>query len=68
VVARAWVALFIVAGGVVTDLGRMLSHGAIVAREMGIPAVVGTNNASRIIRDRQRIRIDGGQGLVELLE
>jgi phosphohistidine swiveling domain-containing protein len=63
-----WISLFVVAGGVVTDLGGMLSHGAIVAREMGIPCVVGTKTASRTIRDGQRIRIDGNRGIVALLD
>jgi pyruvate,water dikinase len=63
----SWISLFVVAAGVVTDLGGMLSHGAIVAREMGIPCVVGTKTASRTIRDGQRIRIDGDRGRVEVL-
>jgi phosphoenolpyruvate synthase/pyruvate phosphate dikinase len=63
-----WISLFLVAGGVVTDLGGMLSHGAIVAREMGIPCVVGTRTASRTIRDGQRVRIDGDRGVVTLLD
>jgi phosphohistidine swiveling domain-containing protein len=63
-----WVSLFLVAGGVVTDLGGMLSHGAIVAREMGIPCVVGTKTASRTILDGQRIRIDGDSGVVTVLD
>lgn len=63
-----WISLFVVAGGVVTDLGGMLSHGAIVAREMGIPCVVGTKTATRTIADGQRIRIDGDRGVVTLLD
>ena len=63
-----WISLFVVAAGVVTDLGGMLSHGAIVAREMGIPCVVGTKTASRTIRDGQRIRLDGDRGVVVLLD
>jgi pyruvate,water dikinase len=64
----SWISLFVVAGGVVTDLGGMLSHGAIVARELGIPCVVGTRTASRTVRDGQRIRVDGERGTVELLD
>ncbi|HEX4249839.1 MAG TPA: PEP-utilizing enzyme [Pseudonocardia sp.] len=64
----SWISLFVVAAGVVTDLGGMLSHGAIVARELGIPCVVGTRTASRAIRDGQRIRVDGERGVVELLD
>jgi phosphohistidine swiveling domain-containing protein len=63
----SWVSLFLVAGGVVTDLGGLLSHGAIVAREMGLPCVVGTRVASGTIVDGQRIRVDGDAGLVEVL-
>ncbi|GAA5168619.1 hypothetical protein GCM10023321_62980 [Pseudonocardia eucalypti] len=63
----SWVSLFLVAGGVVTDHGGMLSHGPIVARELGLPCVCGTNDGSRRIRDGQRIRVDGDQGKVEIL-
>jgi phosphohistidine swiveling domain-containing protein len=63
----SWIALFMVAGGVVTDLGGLLSHGAIVAREMGLPCVVGTKAGTRRIRDGQRLRVDGDRGLVEIL-
>jgi len=64
----SWVALFLVAGAVVTDYGGMLSHGPIVARELGIPCVCGTEVGSRRIRDGQLIRVDGDAGLVEILE
>jgi phosphohistidine swiveling domain-containing protein len=64
----SWVALFLVAGAVVTDYGGLLSHGPIVARELGIPCVCGTEVASRRIRDGQLIRVDGDAGLVEILE
>ena len=63
----SWVALFMVAGGVVTDLGSLLSHGAIVAREMGIPCVVGTKSATATITDGQHIRVDGDAGVVEVV-
>lgn len=63
-----WISVFVLAAGVVTDLGGMLSHGAIVARELGIPAVAGTRTGSRTVRDGQWIRIDGGRGVVEILE
>jgi len=63
----SWVSLFLVAGGVVTDIGGMLSHGAIVAREMGLPCVVGTKTASSTVVDGQRIRVDGDAGVVEVL-
>jgi pyruvate,water dikinase len=54
-------------GGVVTDRGGTLSHAAVVAREYGIPAVVGTGNATELIRDGIQVRIDGGSGTVEIL-
>jgi pyruvate,water dikinase len=50
----------------VTDVGGVLAHGSIVAREYGIPAVLGTGSASRRIRDGQRITVDGDRGLVIL--
>lgn len=63
----SWVSLFLVAGGVVTDFGGMLSHGPIVARELGLPCVCGTEDGSRRIKDGQRIRLDGDRGTVEVL-
>ncbi|KXF55757.1 phosphoenolpyruvate carboxykinase [Rhodococcus sp. SC4] len=62
-----WVGLFMVAGGVVTDLGGMLSHGAIVARELGVPCVCNTKSASTTIADGQMIRVDGTAGTVTIL-
>lgn len=56
-----------VAGAVVTDRGGALSHAAIVSRELGIPAVVGTINATKVIRDGTRVRVDGRAGQVEVL-
>ncbi|TAM65679.1 PEP-utilizing enzyme [Mycobacterium sp.] len=64
----SWVALFLVAGAVVTDHGGLLSHGPIVARELGIPCVCGTEVGSRRIRDGQLIRVDGDAGRVEIVE
>ena len=64
----SWVALFLVAGAVVTDYGGLLSHGPIVARELGIPCVCGTEVGSRRIPDGQLVRVDGGAGTVEILE
>jgi phosphoenolpyruvate-protein kinase (PTS system EI component) len=52
-------------GALVTDGGGILSHPAIIAREHGIPAVVGTGNATAILRDGQRVTVDGGSGVVE---
>jgi len=62
----AWTPLFSQARGLVTDVGGVLAHGSIVAREYGIPAVLGTGSASGRIRHGQRITVDGDQGLVIL--
>ena len=64
----AWTPLFALAAGVITDVGGPLSHGSIVAREYGIPAVMGTGIATKTIRDGQIITLDGGSGTVFLLE
>jgi len=63
-----WTPLFPRIAAVVTDIGAPLSHAAIVARELGIPAVVGCGNATTILRTGDRVRIDGGRGVVEILE
>lgn len=63
----SWVSLFLVAGGVVTDFGGLLSHGPIVARELGIPCVCGTNGGSHRIQDGQLLRVDGDAGTVEVI-
>jgi phosphohistidine swiveling domain-containing protein len=62
-----WTPLFPRAAAVITDVGGSLSHAAIVARELGIPAVVGCGNATTRLRDGDRVRVDGGKGLVEIL-
>jgi pyruvate,water dikinase len=62
----AWTPLFAMASAVVTDIGGPLSHGSIVAREYGIPAVMGTGIATRRIHDGQRITVDGSSGTVTL--
>jgi pyruvate,water dikinase len=64
----AWTPLFVKIGGVVTDTGGMLTHAAIAAREYGIPAVVGTWNATNSINDGDTIKIDGNVGIVEVIE
>jgi phosphoenolpyruvate synthase/pyruvate phosphate dikinase len=64
----AWTPLFAMASGVVTDIGGPMSHGSIVAREYGIPAVMGTGVATKRIRSGQMITVDGGAGTVTLLE
>jgi pyruvate,water dikinase len=62
----AWTPLFSQARGLVTDVGGVLAHGSIVAREFGIPAVLGTGQASQRIRDGEHITVDGDRGLVQL--
>jgi phosphohistidine swiveling domain-containing protein len=62
----AWTPLFSQARGLVTDVGGVLAHGSIVAREFGLPAVLGTGEASQRIRHGQRITVDGDWGLVYL--
>ena len=62
-----WTPLFPRAAAIVTDLGAPLSHAAIVARELGIPAVVGCGNATSRLKTGDRVRVDGGKGLVEIL-
>jgi pyruvate,water dikinase len=62
-----WTPLFPRVAAVVTDIGAPLSHAAIVARELGIPAVVGTGNATSRLHTGDRIRVDGGRGTVELI-
>ncbi|MBI1294393.1 phosphoenolpyruvate synthase [bacterium] len=64
----AWTPLFSQARGLVTDIGGALAHGSIVAREYGIPAVMGTGIATQRIRSGQRIHIDGDRGTVTLLD
>ncbi|HET7269786.1 MAG TPA: PEP/pyruvate-binding domain-containing protein [Rubrobacter sp.] len=64
----AWTPLFAVASAIVTDVGGPLSHGSIVAREYGIPAVLGTGVATRRIKSGQTIRVDGDAGTVTLLD
>jgi rifampicin phosphotransferase len=63
-----WTPLFPRAAAVVTDVGAPLSHAAIVARELGIPAVVGTGNATSVLHTGDRVRVDGSRGAVEVVE
>ena len=64
----SWSAFFFVAAAVVIDIGGALSHGAIVARELGIPCVINTMTGTRAIRSGDRVRVDGQAGTVEILE
>jgi pyruvate,water dikinase len=63
----SWTPLFLTVAGLVTEVGGLMTHGAVIAREYGLPAVVGVENATRRIRDGQRIRVHGTEGYVELL-
>ncbi|QWF80973.1 rifamycin-inactivating phosphotransferase [Amycolatopsis sp. CA-230715] len=63
----SWSPLFVTAAGLVTEVGGQMTHGAVVAREYGLPAVVGVPDATRLVEDGQRIRVDGTTGYVEIL-
>jgi len=63
----SWSPLFVSITGLVTEVGGLMTHGAVIAREYGLPAVVGVEHATRLIRDRQWIRVNGTDGYVELL-
>src|SRR5690606_22288094 len=63
-----WTPLFQSARALVTEVGGLMTHGSVVAREYGIPAVVGVDDATRKIRDGQRIRVDGNRGYVAIVE
>ena len=63
----SWTPLFVSIKGLVTEVGGLMTHGAVIAREYGLPAVVGVENATRLINDRQRIRVNGTEGYVEIL-
>ncbi|MFI8788628.1 rifamycin-inactivating phosphotransferase [Streptomyces sp. NPDC055105] len=63
----SWSPLFVGIAGLVTEVGGLMTHGAVIAREYGLPAVVGVEHATRLIRDGQRIRVHGTDGYVEIL-
>jgi phosphoenolpyruvate synthase/pyruvate phosphate dikinase len=63
----SWTPLFVSIKGLVTEVGGLMTHGAVIAREYGLPAVVGVENATKLIRDGQRIRVHGTEGYVEIL-
>ena len=63
----SWTPLFVTIKGLVTEVGGLMTHGAVIAREYGLPAVVGVEHATRLIRDGQRIRVHGTDGYVEIL-
>ena len=68
VTSPAWSVVFPSIGALVTDSGGILSHPAIIAREHGIPAVVGTGNATDILKEGQRVTVDGSRGVVEVAD
>ena len=63
----SWTPLFVSIKGLVTEVGGLMTHGAVIAREYGLPAVVGVENATRQIKEGQRIRVNGTDGFVEIL-
>ncbi|KAA9018339.1 phosphoenolpyruvate synthase [Niallia endozanthoxylica] len=63
----SWTPLFVTVKGLVTEVGGLMTHGSVIAREYGLPAVVGVENATKLIKDGQRIRVNGTEGYIELL-
>jgi pyruvate,water dikinase len=63
----SWTPLFVAISGLVTEVGGLMTHGAVIAREYGLPAVVGVEDATRRIRDGEQIRVNGADGYVEIL-
>ena len=63
----SWTPLFVAIKGLVTEVGGLMTHGAVIAREYGLPAVVGVQDATRLIQDGQRIRLHGTDGYIEIL-
>ncbi|HBY94630.1 MAG TPA: phosphoenolpyruvate synthase, partial [Chloroflexi bacterium] len=64
----AWTPLFLAAGGLVMEVGGLMTHGSVVAREYGIPAVVGVHHATTRLVTGQRVRVDGTSGRIVLLD
>ena len=63
----AWTPYFSVIAGLATDIGSSVSHGAVIAREYGLPAVVNLRSATTQFRTGDRVRLDGGKGTLELV-
>ncbi len=63
----SWTPLFVSIKDLVTEVGGLMTHGAVIAREYGLPAVVGVENATKRIEDGQRIRVNGTEGYIEIL-
>jgi phosphoenolpyruvate synthase/pyruvate phosphate dikinase len=64
----SWTPLFLSIKGLVTEVGGLMTHGAVIAREYGLPAVVGVKNATKLIKDGQRIRVNGTDGYIEMIK
>ncbi|EHM7935551.1 phosphoenolpyruvate synthase [Listeria innocua] len=64
----SWTPAFVSIKGLITEVGGLMTHGAVIAREYGLPAVVGVENATKIIQDGARIRINGTEGYIELVD
>lgn len=64
----SWTPLFVTIKGLITEVGGFTTHGAVVTREYGLPGVVGVENATKIIKDGQKIRLNGTGGYVEIIE
>ena len=63
----SWTPVFVSIKSLVAEVGGMMTHGSVIAREYGLPAVVGVENATKLIKDGQRIRVNGTEGYVEIL-
>lgn len=63
----SWTPLFLSVKGLVTEVGGLMTHGAVIAREYGLPAIVGVENATALIKEGQRIRVNGTEGYIEIL-
>lgn len=63
----SWTPLFVAIKGLVTEVGGLMTHGAVIAREYGLPAVVGVEQATKLIKDGQLIRVNGTDGHIEIL-
>ena len=63
----SWTPLFVSIKGLITEVGGLMTHGAVIAREYGLPAVVNVENATRLIKDGQKIRVNGTEGYIEIL-
>ena len=63
----SWASVLFLSSALVVDIGGLLSHAAVVAREVGVPCVIGTGNGTRVLRTGDRVRVDGNEGTVEIL-